>query len=607
MNRKISSTRKCFLVTQILFQMMDSIADAVYQSCEPAIEPEIEPVTAHSKNLIVVSVSPGTKRPYYLKSKGKEAGTYIRVGSTTRSADPSKIKELELEGAKISWDELPCIGFKVTESAIEKLCNDMNLRRKKLQESRGNTESLPQVTVTNLENWKLITKNADGYTASNAFALLTSEHFQLAKTQCAVFKGTDRIVFLDKREYTGPLYEQIDEAVKFVLRNIRLGAEIRGLYRVESYELPVDAIREMIVNAHCHRNFNDDACVQVAVYDDRLEVTSPGGLYFGLNFEEAMNGHSKLRNRVIANVFCQMGLIEAWGTGLRRIKTLAKDFDLPVPEFIETTNFFRVNLFRRTLNDDVLKDAKKDDRKTGYKTSEKFLNTQENGSSFNSAEKDLAKSQNITGEISEELRNNCGECAVKPQRNFGEISEELRNNCGESAVKPHDNFGEVSEELRNNCGGTAVKPQKKIGETSEKTLDNPGKISDVSQNLFGETPENHQNESGENAVKSEDNFGETAAKSAKPRSVPRQSSDSVLNLPPDESDIKSNSQFQQLNSTQKKIVLLLKENPELTAELLAKQLDLSSRSIEYNIQKLKEFGLIVRHGSFKGGYWEVIL
>ena len=103
------------------------------------------------------------------------------------------------------------------------------------------------------------------------------------------FKGTDRAVFLDKREFTGPIYTQIKEAVDFVLRNIRLGATIDGLVRKEKYELPPEAIREMIINAHCHRNLLDESCIQVAVYDDRLEVTSPGGLYNGLTYEEVMN------------------------------------------------------------------------------------------------------------------------------------------------------------------------------------------------------------------------------------------------------------------------------------------------------------------------------
>ena len=103
------------------------------------------------------------------------------------------------------------------------------------------------------------------------------------------------------------------------------------------------------MNAHCHRNMTDESCVQVAVFDDRLEVTSPGGFYNGLTFEEAMQGHSKLRNRVIANVFSQIGLIEAWGTGFKRIRNAAKEYGLPDPEFIEMPEMFRVNLYRKPM------------------------------------------------------------------------------------------------------------------------------------------------------------------------------------------------------------------------------------------------------------------
>ena len=85
--------------------------------------------------------------------------------------------------------------------------------------------------------------------------------------------------------------------------------------RKEKYELPTDAIREMIINAHCHRNFLEESCIQVAIYDDRLEVTSPGGLYNGLTYEEIMNGHSKIRNRGLANIFSQMGLVELFRKG----------------------------------------------------------------------------------------------------------------------------------------------------------------------------------------------------------------------------------------------------------------------------------------------------
>ena len=204
-----------------------------------------------------------------------------------------------------------------------KLCQDIEKFRKKAGMSEHS------VKKEQLINWKILKQSEGQLLATNAYALLTSDYFSFSKTQCAVFKGTDRAVFLDKREFTGPIYTQIEEAVDFVLRNIRLGATIDGLVRREKYELPPEAIREMIINAHCHRNLLDESCIQVAVYDDRLEVTSPGGLYNGLTYEEVMNGHSKIRNKGIANIFSQMGLVEAWGSGIKRILNAAEEYGLP--------------------------------------------------------------------------------------------------------------------------------------------------------------------------------------------------------------------------------------------------------------------------------------
>ena len=103
----------------------------------------------------------------------------------------------------------------------------------------------------------------------------------------------------------------------------------------------------MIINAQCHRSFMDSSCVQVALYDDRLEITSPGMLYGGLTLKEAVNGRSKIRNKAIAEVFSRMELIEGWGTGIRRIIKRAVEYQLRTPEFTEIGDTFRVNLFRK--------------------------------------------------------------------------------------------------------------------------------------------------------------------------------------------------------------------------------------------------------------------
>lgn len=246
-----------------------------------------------------------------------------------------------------SWDEQICIGYEVKAEAIDKLCHDIHMYMMSAVESVEEKKNIPMITEKHLLNWKLLRKTGSQLQAANAFVLLTGDYFRFAKIQCALFKGCDRDEFLDKKEYSGPLYEQIEEAYRFVLRHINRSAEINGLVRKEKYELPVGAVREMIINAQCHRNFMDASCVQVALFDDRLEITSPGMLYGGLTLQEALNGRSKIRNKAIAEVFSRMELIEGWGTGIRHIMKRAEEYELPTPEFMEIGDTFRVNLYRK--------------------------------------------------------------------------------------------------------------------------------------------------------------------------------------------------------------------------------------------------------------------
>ncbi len=330
-----------------VFQIMDQIANSVSDSCEPQIIPDITFQTINGKCVVIVEIYPGANRPYYIKSIGKEQGTYVRVAGTSRPADAVKIRELEMEGANVSWDELVCVGYKVTNEAVQKLCFDITEYMRNAISSEEERKNIQEVTREQLLNWKVLKKSEGEILAANAFVLLTSNYFRFSKIQCALFKGNDRDIFIDKKEYCGPLYEQIESAYQFVLRHINLGAEIEGLVRKDVYELPIGAIREMIINAVCHRNFMDNSCVQVAIYDDRVEVTSPGMLFGGLTLEEAMNGRSKIRNRAVAEIFSRMELIEEWGTGIRRILKRAEEYELPTPEFMEIGDTFRVNLYKK--------------------------------------------------------------------------------------------------------------------------------------------------------------------------------------------------------------------------------------------------------------------
>jgi len=331
------------------FQIRDSIANAISDSCEPQIIPNIEFKTINERSVIVIEISRGLYMPYFLKDKGRENGTYVRVDGTSRLADIIKVKELELQGTNTSWDELICLGYEVADSSIKQLCQDIKRHMVDSAFSMEDKKAVKDVTENNLLNWKVLKKENDRLLSTNSFALFTSDYFRFSKIQCALFKGIERDIFIDKKQYSGPLYEQIEKAYQFVLRHINLGAEIEGIVRRDSYELPTGAIREMIVNAVCHRNYMDNSCVQVAIYDDRVEVTSPGGLYGGLTLEDIMSGRSRIRNLAITKIFSHMEIIEEWGSGIKRIMQRAQEYDLPTPEFQETANTFRVNLYRKTI------------------------------------------------------------------------------------------------------------------------------------------------------------------------------------------------------------------------------------------------------------------
>ena len=329
-----------------VFKKMDAIANAVSDSCEPAIIPDITLQTVDGKTVIVVEVSEGRQRPYYIKALGRDGGVYVRVAGTTRLADEYMIKELLFEGSNRYYDQALCTGLNVTAKDIDVLCKVMKEQAVKNARTEEQKAAIKDVGRQQLRSWGILIERDGKDYPSNAFAILTGNGGLHVATQCGVFKGTTKAVFVDRREYTGPLWEQIDEVFQFVLRNIHLGATIVGVYRQDIYEIPTDAIRELIINAMVHRSYLDHGTIQVAVYDNRLEITSPGKLPMGQTLERMKEGYSKIRNEALAHAFSYMNLIEHWGSGIPRIIEKVKAAGLREPEFIGGEVDLRINIYR---------------------------------------------------------------------------------------------------------------------------------------------------------------------------------------------------------------------------------------------------------------------
>lgn len=334
-----------------IFKTMDAITNAISDSCEPRIRPDVTLQTVNDKTVIVVEILPGAMRPYYIKSEGMTAGTYMRVSGTTRPVEGYMLKELILEGQNRYFDSEPCRELQITDEDIQNFCKTMKETAIKNTWQNSEKAKIKDITKNTLLSWGILTEVQGEIFPTNAYALLTGQLRMQPVIQCGLFKGKDRAYFADRKEFDGPIQNQVDAAYQYVLEKINMGMQIQGIYRQDVYELPTDSVRELIANAVAHRSYLEPGNIQVAIFDDRLEVTSPGMLLNNVSIKKMMEGYSKPRNPAIANAFAYMKIIEKWGTGIPRIFRECREYGLPDPELIDFDGDFRVNMYRNTAID----------------------------------------------------------------------------------------------------------------------------------------------------------------------------------------------------------------------------------------------------------------
>ncbi len=337
-----------------LFGAKDSIADAVANRIAPMVPMTTGVTTIDGKPIIVLEVMQGMQCPYYLKSKGDTAGVYIRYDATTRQADEAILRELRIDGAGKSFDQGECRGLSVSARDIEKLCRKMTTTARRNAKTDEQRKAVKPVTPAQLVKWGVLVERGGELRPTWGYVLLSGHSRLSPLVKCGIFKGTDRTFFVDRREFSSPVQDQVESAVQYILEKINMGARFNGVYREDVYEIPPDSIRELIVNAVVHRSYiNADASpITIALYDDRLEVTSPGGLVKGMTLEKMKNGYSECRNKALAAAFSYMNLIENWGSGVKRYIREVKAAGLQEPEFVEWPNAIRVNVYRAKVDVD---------------------------------------------------------------------------------------------------------------------------------------------------------------------------------------------------------------------------------------------------------------
>ena len=329
------------LADKDLFDLEERISNHIYDTCVPAIVPEIFIQNVDGRALLVVEIYPGPQKPYHLKKAGRTDGTYVRVGSVNRKASQEVIASLERARRKVSFDE---------EAQHHVQWEQLDLVAFADAFRKATSRALDDAAYLNLG---LVTQDRDGHHPTVAAILLSDgpvkrRTFPYAKVECARFKGTDTKVILDQATFDGPVHASIEPCIAFIKRNIALGAEVGEVYREDRWEYPLEAIREAVTNAVVHRDYAIvGSDIKVAIFDDMLEITSPGPLPDTLAPEALGTGRSEIRNRVLAPIFKELGLIEAWGTGIRRMRAELEGY--PEVELVlqEVTQAFQVQFVRK--------------------------------------------------------------------------------------------------------------------------------------------------------------------------------------------------------------------------------------------------------------------
>ncbi|MCL2712925.1 MAG: putative DNA binding domain-containing protein, partial [Methanomassiliicoccaceae archaeon] len=248
------------------------VTSAVTDLCTPQIVPHFHRWNLEGKNVLEIRVHEGDKRPYHIKGKKWET-TFIRVGSANRQSSEATVREMELRTSGRSFDGFRSEEEDLDEYEIKRLCEDLSEYKKR------------EFTRKDLVNLRVIRKDADGEYPTIAYSLLVGSNHPSYVTECASFKGNTKSIFLDKETIDGPVHKQIDKALSFVLRHTNVGIRLqkRSIANEDIFEVPKDAIRESIANALAHRNYIQiEGRTMVAVFDDRIEVTSQGTLPPGL-------------------------------------------------------------------------------------------------------------------------------------------------------------------------------------------------------------------------------------------------------------------------------------------------------------------------------------
>lgn len=319
----------------VMLQIVNSLKDSLAPDVMPFVKVRAEAV--EGKQVIEIHVTTGTNRPYYLREKGlKPSGVYVRKGSSTQPMTEEGIREMILQNSGRSFEACRSMNQELTFDAFSAEMKSRSIA----------------IGPAQMKTLKLI--GEDGLYTN--LALLLSDQCETT-TKVALFQGTDKEVFRDRKEFTGSIQKQLEDVYQFIELVNKTKATFSGLNRFDKRDYPEEAVREALLNSIVHRDYSFSGSNLINIYEDRIEFVSLGGLVPGLELKSIFLGVSQSRNPNLAAVFYRMTLIESYGTGIGKIQRAYKNEKVQ-PEFETAQGVFRVTLPNRNEAGESLPEQK---------------------------------------------------------------------------------------------------------------------------------------------------------------------------------------------------------------------------------------------------------
>ena len=309
---------------------LKSRVQSVARSADPPVAVEVE----SQGSVLCVTVPEQHGKPYAYGGR-----FYVREGATCQQMSRDEIREFFFEEGLIRMDETLCRAF---DPSVE----ITPARWAEFAERAGIDPGLPPMTV--LENLHLVKDACMTHAGAWLLADDITRFTLQAGVTCAVFRGSTKAHILDRKAFHGNLYAIYQEVMTYFQAKLNSALLPHAQGRDERLELPVSALREAVVNAIAHRNYRSTANVQIYIFQDRVEIVTPGGLPAGMR-EEDLGSRSVPRNPLLFNMLYRMKLVEQIGSGVRRIHDACLEHGVADPVIQVAADWVIVTFPRREV------------------------------------------------------------------------------------------------------------------------------------------------------------------------------------------------------------------------------------------------------------------